>query len=464
MFGRLSLILCLLLVFACTEQSSEPTVLNAPSQEGSQKASGVTESGNTSVLLREPVDVRLLEVPNEALTVWRRYRDQKPTLILVSDEPLLQPVPEPLRAAVGALIAEGSDAALLERTSRSHSDPLLAPSMTLRAALDSGLLGRIVWILPSRPDESEIVTQEQLSGFIRKFEEEGLLSAVEAQSFRLEGQAFAGMVGGSPVVATSLHELPKVDAPALLHLDVGYFSPIFKGGTKTPLYPLIWDVFERFRSAGWPIAEATISLSNLSEKMPLSGRFIGKDLVRLMRHPDLMNQSLPGDMEKRGQILYMQQLFQKEAIRTMYLEMEQADPEDASVLYGLYLVHRQFDDPQTTLDYLARAVQMDSVYGLEYLELARIARDQGLEKENLEMIRLASEALKDNPFIKIDLARALLRNGEPGQAFDIIRQLQSLHWSQVYFPEVPELLMLGAEYAEKAKAVHGNHDVGAGSR
>jgi hypothetical protein len=416
--------------------------------------SAVAPPAQPATLLHVPLKSRLIEHPNEAVSVWRNYRGVRPTLVLISDEPLTQPIPPSLRQPMIDLLASKNEPAWTDRTARPHAAPLLGASMAVRAALEAGLVSRVVWVLPSPLDKVTAATSEQLQGFVKRLQESGSVTPEEARSFQLEGEGFAGKIGGVPFDVVSLQALPVLEEPALLHIDVGYFTPLFKGGTKTPLYPLIWEVFNRLRIVHWPVYEATVSRSNISEKMPLSGRFIGRDLVTLLEEPEWMSQSLPKSWEQRGQILYMQDLFQKEAIRDMYLQLAREEPRNASYQYGLYLIFRQFNAPRQALDYLKRAAQLDPIYAMEYQELAGIAQEQKLEKRNLQMLQEARRYFPDNPFLKVELARALLRNGKPGEALTLIRELQKLSWSKEFFPQMPKVLEQGAEFAEKARIAH----------
>ena len=81
--------------------------------------------------------------------------------------------------------------------------------------------------------------------------------------------------------------------------------------------------------------------------------------------------------------------------------METTHPTDPSVKYGLYQVSRDLKDATKALEYLQQAVSIDPVYALEYLQLFSVAKERNRPQQALKMLRLAEEALPDNPFISL---------------------------------------------------------------
>ena len=92
------------------------------------------------------------------------------------------------------------------------------------------------------------------------------------------------------------------------------------------------------------------------------------------------------------------------------------------------------------LDHLAEAVQHDPVYGLEYLTLASVARENGFPYEAQRMLRLAFEANPDNPFIALTLAQTLINAKHGTSAIPLLEQLLQLKWSTIFFPSMRETL------------------------
>jgi hypothetical protein len=431
---HVSLIVALTLLFlaGCEKQKEPP---EAPQPAKPVRSAPATDLTAVS-LLKSPLEPLLVEHPTQALTLWRQYRGERPALVLISGDPFLQPLPEALqREAVEAIDSASADE-LRGRLAYPAADPLLLPAMALSAALRAGLFSEVVWILPLEAENNKLdvdTFRRQLLGY-------GAVSEKEAESFTLGEGVLSGTVRGVPFRAAHPGSLPPLDAPVLLHIDLSYFAPLYKGEIKTPLYPLVKQSFARLRQSGWKAFAATISRSNLDALIPLPSRFLGDDLAALLADPSRLDAPLPENSARRANALYLENFFQKEKIRDLYLEMEQADPEDPSVKYALYEVARQFKEGDKALRYLAEAAALDPAYALEYLSLADLATEKKLQHEALRMLQLAAESFPDNPFISLRLADSLRDLGQPEEAGKIIEKLKGLPWSPVYYSDLPDAL------------------------
>ena len=119
----------------------------------------------------------------------------------------------------------------------------------------------------------------------------------------------------------------------------------------------------------------------------------------------------------------------------------QADlPEDPSVKFALYQVSRKLKNGSKALDYLKQAVKLDPGYASEYLTLASDAENKNLADQSVKMLLLASQAKPEDPFITLKLATRLNLLGQADQANQLVKELQKLPWSSVYYPEMPETL------------------------
>ena len=85
-------------------------------------------------------------------------------------------------------------------------------------------------------------------------------------------------------------------------------------------------------------------------------------------------------------------------------------------------------------------VRGDSGYALEYLGLAPHAITQNRPEQAERVIRLAMESLENNPFIRIDLIKALKVNNKTSEARAEFDQLRREKWSEVYHQKMKEEL------------------------
>jgi len=425
--------LALTVFCGCENKPTTPAEQSQPTKTAKIEQSPL----QASPLLQASIEPRVVELPTAALPVWRDARENKPVLVLLSQDPFLAPIPDQLRAEALKLLQEAPQKEILARVATQAADPLLLPSMAVSAALEAGFFSRVVWVLPSKKaiDELQLKTfQEQLLGL-------GAVDQAEAASFtQTVPGTFAGTVRGVPFQAVHIDALPAIEAPIVLHLDLSYFVPLYQGEVKTPLYPLLAKTHLTLRDKQWQGVVVTISASNLSGAIPLTSRFVAADVARIYREPGVLDGAMPADWDARARALYLENFFKKEEVRTIYEEMEKKAPNDPSVKYALYQILRQFKEGDKALNYLAQAVKLDRVYALEYLTLADLAQEQNLPAQVQRMLMLANEALPDNVFLQLRLAGFLKANGQAEMTEKLLVELRKQPWSPTYYPDMAKQL------------------------
>jgi tetratricopeptide (TPR) repeat protein len=422
------LVLCLfLLISGCEKKKGQTTPAEEPLSLEAPAA-----LLNTATLLQEPIEAHLFELPVQALSVWRSYRRSKPTLVLLSQDPFLQRIPDALQKEAIDLILKGTPEEIAERTSMPGPNPLLLPWMAVDTALRSNLFSEVVWIFPSTVPKDQL----DVAQFRQQLLEFGAIDEDEAQSFIPLAGGFAGTVRGLPFHAVPPDALPILERPVVLHIDLGFFQPLYKGEIKTKIYPLLYDSLRLLRDGGLQTAAVTISFSNMSGTLPLAVRFIGPTLTHLVNNPEMLDNKLPLNWQRRADALYLPNFFKTEEARDLFLAMETDLPGDPSVKYDLYQNSRELKEGDKALDYLKQAVALDPVYALEYSNLASLALERGLPEQAVKMLRLAEEAMPENPQISLLLAAQLNDLNHPVQTRKILEKLRALPWSTVYFPDM----------------------------
>ena len=116
--------------------------------------------------------------------------------------------------------------------------------------------------------------------------------------------------------------------------------------------------------------------------------------------------------------------------------MEKDAPKDATVQYSLYQAYRGTAEGEKALAHLKRATELDRAYGLEYVNLATLARQKGRPDETVRMLTLAAEVFPDNPFLPFELAQAHLHIGQKEKALKILDSTIKLSWSPIYYPNM----------------------------
>lgn len=429
-----------LIVFSCLIASFLAGECKAQEQKATATPLAATTQQSPSTTKRadhgKTITPLIMELPTEALATWRGFSDKRPTLVLLSNNPFLQPIPDQISASALTLAKKGTTLELRRRGTSLTVAPLLFPDMTLTAALRAGFLARVIWVIPAKigaPPLSEEIFRKQLL-------EIGAATTAEAFSFRLKGGALSGQIQSVPFLVTPEESLPALAETVLLHIDLSYFQPLYQGEIKTPLYPLLAGTLSRIRRADWPVAAVTISLSNLEGGIPLASRPVGADLAAFFRDPSLTESSLPEKWRERANALYLENFFLKERIREIYLKLESAAPADPSIKYALYALARQSNEGEKALNYLRQAVHLDPVYAREYLDLATLAEEKNLPDQSLRMLESARAAFPDNPFIPLRMTDTLLNHKEYKAATQLLARLAKESWSPIYYPRMPALL------------------------
>lgn len=418
---------CLILLVACEQQ---------PQSNEEPSTQPPTVEIQPTILLQAPIEAVLTENAADAIPSWWKYAAAKPTLVLLSQDPFLVPIPEQGRDDILQLVRDGNLADFQAKAMAKTTAPTLLPQMALSAALEAGIFSKVIWVLPTKSEETEL----SLDAFRQQLLQSGVATPVEADSFNQNGAGFTGLLRQIPVNVAPFHTLTELPGPIVIHIDLSFIKALYQDEIKTPLHPLASEVLVKLGSTAPNTYGITISHSNQTGNIPLQLRFIGKLLARLCGDPALLNKDPAGIDALRSQALYLQNFYKKDQVLELYQNIEQMEPTDASVKYELYLLARQFKDGDKAIDYLQRAVTLDSAYGLEYLHLAADALDKKLPAESLRMLDFAEATFPNDPFIPLRKAKVYTFSGKKNEAIKILNSLIELNWSPVYYSHIPKLL------------------------
>jgi len=384
-------------------------------------------------LFREPIDPILVETALEALPTWHEVAE-KPTLVLLSSDPLLKKIPPELLGPATQLAQHGTRTDIEASGARSTPTPLVFEDMTLELALQAALFSNVVWILPLTQDLPLEAFRAQAIG-------SGSLSPDEAASFMASpGGCFAGTVNAVPMEVCSIDNLPRLHSPTVLHWEMSFFREIYKDEVRTPMYELLGDIAVKLRATNWRVNAVTINRSSLNRETTLATRFLADDLGQMIKTPGSLDApQMPEKWHIRQQAFHADLLFKRDMSIDLTRQLVDQFPEDASAHFQLYhfLLRDGFTKAATSLD---RAVALDPVYALEYLDLIDWARRQGRGGIVLELIDKARQAMPNDPFIKMQQADYLIRAGRGKEALPLVEELEKLNWSTRYFEHIPARL------------------------
>lgn len=388
-------------------------------------------------LLQQPLQVQFVELPNEALPFWRTEARQKPALLLLSADSLLQPLPEDLRTQARELALSGSPQEL-----RNHgplrAETLLMPGQALSAALEAKLFSQVTWVLPQTNPEERIDLEATRQSLFAS----GAIDDYEAQSLEATEGGFRGEIRGVPFEAILSSGLAGViaETPTYVHLDLTFFAGRYQDEIRTPVFPLVARALSDLRSSGLKVLGVTLSLDSLIGQTPLDLRFIGNLVSEIFTDPALLESRPPAHWELRAKARYLDTFFQPEKVLELYQKMLASRPNDPTIHYALYQAHKLDKEMDAALASLGNAVQGDPAYGYEYMLLAASAYKKGDPVSSAAFYRLARQAFPENPLVKVNLAKALVETGKRVEAEGLIDELQELNWSEAHYPQMKSYL------------------------
>ncbi len=386
--------------------------------------------------LRIPVKTILVENAPEAIPTWREFSPIKPALVLLSQNPFLMPIPAQLKKEASQLVYHGTLQEFKTKATRLTANPVLLPGMALRAALESHFFSKIIWVLQNGDAKNSV----SLKAFLEILINSGVATTDEANQFVQEKDIFSGRIGKTPILIVPWYTLKKIDQPVIVHFDLSFFKSRYQNEIKTPIYELTRTILRKLRETISEVYTVTVSSSHQSGKISLEVRFLRDFIARIFTQPELLNRPLKKNDARLRKALYLENFFQKERVRKLYLAMEKESPADASVAYHLYLNARQFKQGGTALKYLKQAVALDDIYALEYLTLAPLALEKGRPDEAQRMLELAAKAFPQNPFILLRQAELAVMQRQKNVATQLLKRLEKLSWSEIFHPQVPGLI------------------------
>ena len=98
---------------------------------------------------KDPLTPEVFELPAGAVARWRDFAAQKPALLLFSSHPLLAPLDEGDRKVARQLVSKGTFTEIVRRGKNTAADTAFVSPQTVSVAIDSGLIGELVYVLPT---------------------------------------------------------------------------------------------------------------------------------------------------------------------------------------------------------------------------------------------------------------------------------------------------------------------------
>ncbi len=420
------------------ERPGAPLLNNAAEQTINKTTSApVFEPLEPTNLLNEPTPVHVFESTAEALTIWRQGAQEKPTLLLLSNNPHLTPVPKELRRAAVILVNNAKPEDIQLASTDRNPSTLILPGMATDIALRSDWFREIAWALPLR-DPTVVL---DLQKFKDQLINAGIASEVELETFTLNEQILNGSLRGVPMRAAALPLIKDLDGPVIVHIDLSYFQPIYKNEIATPLLDIIFQTIQTLKKMRLETLAVTFAYGHRDSQIALDVRFLGEIISYLIEDPLRLDKDIPLNWQRQRDALYLANFFQKDKIRELHEAQEKDEPESAYIKFNLYRSAAEHKEGAKALDYLAQAVKLDPMYALEYLDLSNMAYEKKRPDQALRMLKLAAEVFQEDPFLKIQMAQLASELGQKEMSLKLVEALRDLEWSTIYYPQMQQYLL-----------------------
>jgi len=406
-------------------------------------------AGASDAIARVGVDpvprVRMVENHSSALIAWKQDGVRNRVLVHLDGHSDLDWLPD---ATVGRIAAaDDADLKFLEH----HPYAMDADAMTkfgiwnfVYPAVRLGIVRTLVWVVPdgtlADPSSGWRLAQEILAD---KLERVGL---AEAAGLRVEDRAVVGEVLGVPILVCELADLPGIDEPVLLDIDLDYFttsSAITQHVTERP-----WispdEVLGVLRDKGIRSDVVTLSLSTIGGYLPPENRWLGGFLAERLRAP---NGTMPDvGAVHRAAAEAIERGRADDAVAAFRSLLETA-PGDACAWHCLSHALSAAGREDEAAEARVRAIGLDPMLGHEALFEGDRHWLNGDWAEALDAYRRYLDTLPVGPFTAYALRReagALMRQRRDDEAIAIYERVLELA------PDHPDsLLDLGVLYRER---------------
>lgn len=340
--------------------------------------------------------VHLLENHSSALIAWRRAGARDRVLVHFDGHADLDWIPDDTVARIAAIQPEELETLELHPYALDATvHQRFAIWNFIYPAARLGMVRELVWVVPDGTLEDTASANRLFREIlIDKLE---MISLEEAQRFQAVGRTIRGQALGLPVLICELADLPAIDEPVLLDLDLDYFTTASAITMQVTRRPRISpeDVLLALQERGIRTDLATISLSTIGGYMPAVNRWMGHYLQDRLRDPS----TEPGPWEaiRREAVADMAE-GQYESAIARFREIVEASPDDAGAWYGMSLALADAGEESGASAARDRAVGLDPILEHDGLfEGDRLWLNHEYEAA-LALLRTYVERHPDGPF------------------------------------------------------------------
>lgn len=264
--------------------------------------------------------------------------------------------------------------------------PLYSSENTVYVAHNLGIVDRVYWVVP----RFDSITHEGFEQYKQYLMKANPGQKKDVESLKLNGKMVEGTFDGMPVTFVSLQDLPEIEGPVLLEVDISFLSSLYMNEKATRVLALVSGFFDNIRSKGIKADYVTIVTSNAGGTVPMKFRFLSGYLSLLFKDPSLISKEPPALWKDRAEAWLIEQKSPRESI-AVYKDILKKNPESAGTHYDLSYAYFMTNDLEACKKELAEAVKIDPGYEMAYPEYAAALKEDG---KNAEASRFLASSVK----------------------------------------------------------------------
>ena len=345
------------------------------------------KEGNPVAAVEPIKDIEMFEDHSEALVAWMKqgYRDM--VLIHVDHHSDIEYLPERKIKELQELSKKRRWDEILKH--KDIGDGLYSLADFIYPAYRLGIIKRLYWVTTV-----DLFWSNNPGPVVRAYLRTNEYSDDMIDTFQIDGNKATGEIYGLRTTVSTLKDLPEINEPVLLSIDVDYFSNILKESRINEL-AVIYDFFKIMRRKRIEVMNMDITYSVNGGYTAITDKHIGDELVYVFNHPEIINSwNIPAIWKIRDEGFYLLRNNRIDEAFHFFDENLAQLPDEPTLLLGkaISLCYKGKDDD--SFDVISRLLERNPEYDPVYIYLGKaLAR----KKEVPSSKRYIHEYLKRHP-------------------------------------------------------------------
>ena len=278
------------------------------------------------------------------------------------------------------------------------------------AAAKLGIVNNVYWVIPfdyfSSPNR-----EQDLQAFLRTygFPEDAV------KTFRSKGGRVCGVYREIPVHVCGIENLPDIDAPLLLSIDVDFIPPLARSQGPDETSALI-TLFEALHKKKYKIKDALMAYSVNGGYLSVTERWIGLQCLDLLKHPEMVGRPLPRVWLLRQLAHTYYCTDNPKSLLGLVLPYLRSHQKDATLMTYAAFGFCGMGDLHTSFKYAHYVCRNNPVYCYALADIGQCLLDSNQKQDAIKFFETAYGINPHMNFRQKELADALKKAGDYEQA------------------------------------------------